>query len=66
MATPEPITILRSIIRPDGSVEAYLLHTPDGEYAELPPDHPLLVGRPPVTPEVNGGERPAESRKDQS
>ena len=56
---PEPVTITRQIVRPDGSTEGYLLHTPEG-YAELSPDDPLLEGRPPPTPEVNGGYRAGE------
>ena len=58
-ATPEPMTIIHQIVRPDGSTEGYLLHTPEG-YAELSPDDPLLEGRPPPTPEVNGGYRAGE------
>lgn len=49
----EQITIIRAIIRPDGSVAGYL----DGQGRTLSPDHPLLEGRPPATPEVNGGFR---------
>jgi hypothetical protein len=56
---PEPVTITMQIVRPDGSTEGYLLHTPEG-YAELSPDDPLLEGCPPVTPEVNGGYRVGE------
>ncbi len=56
---PEPVTITRQIVRPDGSTEGYLLHTPEG-YVELSPDDPLLEGCPPVTPEVNGGYRVGE------
>ena len=55
----EPMTIIHQIVRPDGSTEGYLLHTPEG-YAELSPDDPLLEGRPPPTPEVNGGYRAGE------
>ena len=56
---PEPVTITMQIVRPDGSTEGYLLHTPEG-YAELSPDDPLLEGCPPATPEVNGGYRAGE------
>ena len=59
LATPEPMTIIHQIVRPDGSTEGYLLHTPEG-YAELSPDDPLLEGCPPATPEVNGGYRAGE------
>jgi hypothetical protein len=55
----EPVTVLRPILRPDGSIEGYTLKVPGG-YRELAPDHPLLAGRPPVTPETNGGYRPGE------
>ena len=58
-ATPEPMTIIHQIVRPDGSTQGYLLHTRDG-YVEMPADHPLLEGRPPPTPEVNGGYRAGE------
>ena len=58
-ATPEPMTIIHQIVRPDRSIQGYLLHTGDG-YVEMPPDHPLLEGHPPATPEVNGGFRPGE------
>ena len=53
------MTIIYQIVRPDGSTQGYLLHTPEG-YAELSPDDPLLEGRPPPTPEVNGGYRVGE------
>ena len=56
---PEPITIVWEVIRPDLSVETYLMQTPDGP-VEIPADHPLLAGRTPATPEVNGGYRPGE------
>lgn len=59
LATPEPMTIIHQIVRPDGSTQGYLLHTRDG-YVEMPPDHPLLEGYPPATPEVNGGYRVGE------
>ncbi len=58
-ATPapmEPITIIDAIIRPDLSVECYLLDTPSG-LVELAPDDPLIKDYEPVTPEVNGGFR---------
>ena len=58
-ATPEPMTIIHQIIRPDGSTQGYLLGTRDG-YVEMPADHPLLEGYPPATPEVNGGYRAGE------
>jgi adenosine/AMP kinase len=59
-ATPDPMTIITSIIRPDRSIEGYLLGTADG-YVEMPPDHPLLVGMPPATPvSANGGYREGE------
>ena len=48
-ATPEPTTVIRSIVRHDHSIEKYLLKTGTG-YVEMPPDHPLLEGRPPATP----------------
>ena len=56
---PEPMTVIHQIIRPDGSTQGYLLGTRDG-YVEMPADHPLLEGYPPVTPEVNGGYRVGE------
>ena len=56
---PEPITIVWEVIRPDLSVETYLMQTPDGP-VEIPADHPLLAGRTPATPGVNGGYRPGE------
>ena len=59
LATPEPMTVIHQIIRPDGSTQGYLLHTRDG-YVEMPADHPLLEGEPPATPEVSGGYRPGE------
>jgi hypothetical protein len=52
----ETVTVLRPILRPDGSIEGYTLKVPGG-YRELAPDHPLLAGRAPVTPETNGGHR---------
>ena len=58
-ATPEPMTIICQIVRPDRSIGGYLLGTRDG-YVEMPPDHPLLEGYPPATPEVNGGYRAGE------
>ncbi len=59
LATPEPITIIWHVIRPDGSTEGYIKGI--GENAvELAPDDPLLEGYPPATPEVNGGYRPGE------
>ena len=57
-ATPEPMTIIRQVVRPDGSIEGYLIEGDDEKW--LPPDHPLLVGRPPATPEINGGYWPGE------
>ena len=59
LATPEPMTIIHQIIRPDGSTQGYLLDTRDG-YVEMPADHPLLEGYPPATPEVNAGYRVGE------
>ena len=59
LATPEPMTIIHQIVRPDGSTQGYLLHTRDG-YVEMPADHPLLEGEPPATPEVSGGYRVGE------
>ena len=59
LATPEPMTIIHQIVRPDRSIGGYLLGTRDG-YMEMPPDHPLLEGHPPATPEVNGGYRVGE------
>ena len=56
---PEPMTIVWEVIRPDRSVETYLMQTPDGP-VEIPADHPLLAGRTPPTPEVNGGFRQGE------
>lgn len=53
-ATPapmEPITIIDAIIRPDRSVECYLLDTPSG-LVELAPDDPRLEGCEPVTIEM--------------
>ena len=58
-ATPEPMTIIHQIVRPDRSIQGYLLHTGDG-YVELDPGDPLLKDYPPATPEVNGGYRPGE------
>ena len=55
----EPVTVLRPILRPDGTVEGYLLKAPKG-YIDLTTEDPLLAGRPPVTPETNGGYRPGE------
>ena len=56
----EPMTMVTQIVRPDGSTQGYLLHTRDG-YVEMPADHPLLEGYPPVTPESeNGGFREGE------
>lgn len=55
----EPMTIVWEVIRPDLSVETYLMQTPDGP-VEIPADHPLLAGRTPPSPEVNGGYRPGE------
>ncbi len=55
----ETVTVLRPIIRPDGSVQAYMLKVPGG-YRELAPEDPLLAGRPPITSEVNGGYRQGE------
>ena len=55
----EPITIVWEVIRPDLSVETYLMQTPDGP-VEIPADHPLLAGRTPPSPEVNGGYRMGE------
>ena len=50
---PEPITILSAIIgRTPDVVLAYLLRLPNGDRVELPPDHPLLEGRPPATPDA--------------
>ena len=37
LATPEPMTIIYQIVRPDGSTQGYLLHTPEG-YVEMAPD----------------------------
>ena len=60
LATPEPMTIIHQIVRPDGSTKGYLLHTRDG-YVEMPAGHPLLEGYPPATPESeNGGFREGE------
>ena len=56
---PEPVTIIWHVVRPDGSTQGYLLKTPDGP-VELSPGDPLIEGRPPVTPEVNGGYRVGE------
>ncbi|MCY0872212.1 MAG: hypothetical protein OWQ56_05835 [Acidithiobacillus caldus] len=56
---PTPLRIIRLIVRPDGSVEGYLVGTTEG-YVELAPDDPLLKGYPPATPEQNGGYRPGE------
>ena len=56
---PTPLRIIRPIIRPDGSVEGYLVSTTE-KYVELAPDDPLLKGYPPATPEQNGGYRPGE------
>ena len=56
---PEPITIVWEVIRPDLSVETYLMQTPYGP-VEIPADHPLLAGRTPPSPEVNGGYRAGE------
>ena len=59
-ATPAPMTIVMQIVRPDKSIEGYLMHTPEG-YVEMPLDHPLLKGRPAPTPvSANGGYRPGE------
>ena len=58
-ATPAPMTIVVQIVRPDRSIQGYLMHTSEG-YVELSPDDPLLEGRPPPTPEVNGGYRVGE------
>lgn len=58
-ATPAPMTIVVQIVRPDRSIQGYLMHTSEG-YVELSPDDPLLEGRPPPTPEVNGGYRAGE------
>ena len=55
----EPMTIVVQIVRPDRSIQGYLMHTSEG-YVELSPDDPLLEGRPPPTPEVNGGYRAGE------
>lgn len=60
MATPEPVQILHRVTRPDRSIDGYLLALPAGGYRKLEPDDPLLVGRPPATPEVNGGYRLGE------
>lgn len=49
----EAVTVIRTIIRPDGSIAGYA----DRQGHTLPPDHPLLAGRPPATVEVNGGYR---------
>jgi hypothetical protein len=59
LATPEPMTIIHQIVRPDRSIGGYLLGTRDG-YVEMPADHPLLEGYPPATPEVNAGYRVGE------
>lgn len=59
LATPEPITIIHTIVRPDRSIAAYCIRTPDG-LVDLAPDDPLIAGLPPITPEVNGGYRPGE------
>ena len=59
LATPEPMTIVTQIVRPDGSTQGYLLGTRDG-YVAMPADHPLLEGYPQATPEVNGGYRVGE------
>ena len=56
---PEPIRIIRSIVRPDLSIAGYLLHTSEG-YKELAPGDPLIAGYEPVTPEINGGYRVAD------
>ena len=58
-ATPEPMTIICQIVRPDRSIGGYLLGTRDG-YVELDPGDPLLEGADPITPEINGGYRPGE------
>ncbi len=58
-ATMEPITIIRTIVRPDLSIAGYLLHTSEG-YKELAPGDPLIAGYEPVTPEINGGYRVAD------
>ena len=59
LATPEPMTIIWQVVRPDGSTQGYLRQTTHGA-VEMAPDDPLLEGYPPATPEVNGGYRPGE------
>lgn len=58
-ATPEPMTIIHQIVRPDLSIQGYLLMSKDGPI-ELDPGDPLLAGYPPATSATNDGYRVGE------
>lgn len=59
-ATPEPVEIVLSVIRPDKSVQSHLLRKPDGTMRELSADEIAARGLPAPEPEINGGYRAGE------
>ena len=50
-ATPEPVEIVFTIVRPDRTIESHLVREPDGELRELTSQEISEHGLQPTTPE---------------
>lgn len=59
-ATPEPVEIVFTIVRPDKSIQAHLLRESGGGLRELSTDEIATRGLAAPTPEVNNGFRRGE------